>query len=238
MSIWRKKDSIPKIDLHSHLIQGIDDGVKTIEDSMNVIRGFKELGYTKVITTPHIHPSYPNTPKEILEGLLRVQKEIENQSLEFEIEAAAEYFVDENFFEKIKSGEEILSFGDRYVLVESSFVNKPLYFETCLFELKSRGYQPILAHPERYQFLEGKLDWLLNLKEMEILFQVTISSFVGFYGTIPMEIAKKLNKRGLIDFLGSDAHNEGHMKYLKKGLERKEIDKLWKSSTLKNETLR
>ncbi len=226
-----------EVDIHSHLIPGIDDGARTLDDSVNILLRYKELGYTKAITTPHIHPSYPNEPATILEGLVDVQRELQNRSIDFELEAAAEYFVDEIFLEKVKSGETILSFGDRYVLVESSFINKPMFFESCLFELKAKGYKPILAHPERYKFLEGKIDWLVSLKEMDILMQVTISSFVGFYGNIPQEVAKKLFREGMIDFLGSDMHHESHVKHLEKGLDRKEVKQLIKSSALLNKQL-
>ena len=227
----------PKVDIHSHLIPAIDDGVKSVESSVDIIKRLEKLGYQKAITTPHIHPNYPNTPEIIRNGLQQVQDKLNEEHVSFELEVAAEYFVDDTFIELIKSDKEILSFGDKYVLVESSFLNKPLYFEACLFELKSKGYQPILAHPERYKFLEGKLDWLLQLKEMEILFQITISSFVGYYGATPKKIAKELYKKNMVDFLGTDLHRLEQIDYLNDGLMRKEVEKLCKSSSLKNEQL-
>ncbi|MEM6830109.1 MAG: CpsB/CapC family capsule biosynthesis tyrosine phosphatase [Bacteroidota bacterium] len=233
----KKKNASLQVDIHSHLIPGIDDGARTLEDTINIILRYKEIGYTKAITTPHIHPSYPNDPAMILDGLLAVQGELKRRAIDFELEAAAEYYVDEAFMEKVRANQTILSFGDRYVLVESSFINKPIYFENCLFELKSKGYQPILAHPERYKFLEGEIDWLVSLKEMDVLFQVTISSFAGFYGKVPKDIAKKLYKEEYIDFLGSDMHHESHLKYMEKGLGTKEVGRLINSSHLMNKRL-
>lgn len=239
MPSWFRKPSLesPLIDIHSHCIPQIDDGAKSLDDSIEMIQGFKTLGYQKAVTTPHIHPNYPNTNERILEGLLLLQNELKARSIAFELEAAAEYFVDEIFFDSVKSNQPILSFGSKYVLVESSFVNKPLLFEPCLFELKSKGYQPILAHPERYKFLEGELDWLYQLKEMGTLFQVTVSSFAGYYGPTARGIANELSKKNMIDFLGSDLHHPQQLKYLEEGLSKNDVRTLCESSKLMNKTL-
>ncbi len=235
---WRKKAiATPGVDIHSHLIPAIDDGIRTLDKSIEVIRKFSEIGFKKVVTTPHIHPNYPNTNDDILRGLEVVRKKLIAENLDFEIEAAAEYFVDDVLMQKIKNGDEVLSFGSNYVLVESAFLNKPFFFEMCLFELQSKGYRPVLAHPERYRFLEGELDWLLQLKEMGVLFQVTISSFVGFYGKMPQKIAKALYERKMIDFLGSDLHSYEQIRFLEEGLRNPLVDKLCKAPILKNKTL-
>lgn len=235
---WRKKAiSTPLVDIHSHLIPAIDDGVETLDDSIELLRRLAEMGYKKIVTTPHIHPNYPNTNNDILSGLKLVKEQLVIANIDIEIEAAAEYFVDDVFMKQIKDGNEILSFGPNYVLVESSFLNKPLYFESCLFELQSKGYQPVLAHPERYRFLEGELDWLFQLKEMEILFQVTIGSFVGYYGQMPQKISKALSDKNMVDFLGSDIHGLRNLEFLEKGLRQKQVEKLCKSSQLRNKTL-
>lgn len=233
----KKPISTHVVDIHSHLIPGIDDGVKTLDESIEVIKKFSDLGFKKIITTPHIHPNYPNSVSNISQGLDLVQNELQKEGIDVVLEAAAEYFVDDVFMQKIKANEEILSFGSNYVLVESSFLNKPLYFESCLFELQSKGYQPVLAHPERYRFLEGEIDWLSELKENGTLFQVTVSSFVGFYGKIPQKIARTLFEKGMIDFLGSDLHSYNQIKYLEEGLRHKLVKKLCSSVNLKNESL-
>ena len=156
----KKKYHPLTVDLHSHLIPGIDDGSQSIDQSMDMIEQLVNLGVQKIITTPHIHPRYPNTAEQIMSGLHTIQKAIKDRSIPVEIEAGAEYFVDELFHKQVADKEPILSFGDRFVLVESAFVNKPVFFENVLFDLKTQGYKPILAHPERYQFLEGSLSWL------------------------------------------------------------------------------
>lgn len=238
LSWFSKKPKLtPEVDIHSHLIPGIDDGSKSLEDSLNMIRELSAIGYKKIVTTPHIHPNYLNEPEVIKSGLKEVAKAIQEEGIEVEIECAAEYYVDEVFFSQVKAGAEILTFGNNYVLVESSFYNKPMLFESCLFELKAKGYQPVLAHPERYNFLEGKLDWLEQLKQMEIDFQVTTGSFGGYYGTQPQKIAKMLAKRDMIDFLGSDLHRNNQLSAHVLGLQSKEVEKLCKSRQLKNFSL-
>lgn len=239
MFSWLKRNtpSNPKVDIHSHLIPGIDDGVKTVEEAWKIIEKLESVGYQKAVTTPHIHPNYPNSPEKIRSGLQQVQQKIASEKSNFIVEAAAEYFVDDQFQATLDKNGEVLSFGARYVLVESSFLNKPLFFEACLFDLMTKGYKPILAHPERYKFLEGKIDWLKELKQMGVLLQVTVSSFVGYYGSTPQKIARELSRKGMIDFLGSDLHKFGQLEFLSKGLKDKHVEKLCKSSVLRNEQL-
>lgn len=226
-----------EVDIHSHLIPNIDDGSKSIEQTLEMIISFQKLGYKKIITTPHIHPSYPNTPETIISGLNKVKEAVEQSEINIQIEAAAEYFVDEKFLSTIEKNENILSFGENLVLVESSFINKPIFFEQALFELKSKGYTPVLAHPERYQFLEGSIDWLLELKNMGVLLQVTLGSISGYYGETPQKISKQLLKADMVDFLGSDLHKISQIQFLKKGLKLKETHSYMKRSLCRNSAL-
>ena len=238
MGLFGKKSNFSlDVDLHSHLIPGIDDGSQSIEQSLSMIRNMVDLGFKKIITTPHIHPRYPNTAEDIMSGLSKLQREIASAEIAIELEAAAEYYVDEIFYAKIKEDDELLFFGDKYVLVESSFINKPAFFESAMFDLQSKGYQPVLAHPERYQFLEGNIEWLKELKGRGILFQVTLGSMGGYYGDKPLKISKQLFNEGMVDFLGSDLHRESHLPCLSKGLKSKEIQRLIKSGQLKNSQL-
>ncbi|MEO9869274.1 tyrosine-protein phosphatase [Ekhidna sp.] len=237
MFFSRKRVELLSVDLHSHLIPNIDDGAQSLDQSTEMVKRFINSGFKKIITTPHIHPRYPNVPHIIIDGLEKLQKELFKQKLEIEVEAAAEYYVDETFVERVSNDETILSFGDRYVLVESSFINKPIFFESTMFDLISKGYRPVLAHPERYKFLEGRIDWLEELKSSGILLQVTLGSVGGYYGKEPQRIAKLLLKKGIVDFLGSDLHHIKHFEYLIKGLESKEVKSAIKNGQIKNEEL-
>lgn len=232
-----KSISRMEVDIHSHLIPGIDDGANSIEESMVMLREFEKNGFKKVITTPHIHPNYRNTPEIIRSGLEKVHEEMGIANLQIELECAAEYYVDEFFLETIQKKEEILSFGDNYVLVESAFLNKPIFFEEALFELISHGYKPVLAHPERYRFLEGSTEWLLELKSQGVLLQVTLGSVGGYYGKTPQQIAKELLRQNMVDFLGSDLHKISQMDFLEKGLIVKETQNYLKKGNCLNSSL-
>lgn len=235
MKLFGKKSINPLlVDIHSHLIPNIDDGSQSMEQSIEMISELISIGFKKLITTPHIHPRYPNTVEIIMSGLKGLQEEIRRNEINIEIEAAAEYYVDETFYSKVSNDEPILSFGDRYVLIESSFVNKPVFFESVIFDLQTKGYKPVLAHPERYQFLEGKIDWLEELKSIGVLFQVTLGSIGGYYGAIPQEIGRRLLQKDMVDFMGSDLHRESHMEYLKKGMKSKDVQKIINQKRLKN----
>ena len=114
-----------KVDMHSHLIPGIDDGSKTMEESIELIRAFKEFGYKKIITTPHIMSDYyKNTPEIINDGLAKLRLELGKQKIEMEINAAAEYYLDFDFSDKIHT-EKLLTFGKNYLLIEVSYLNEP-----------------------------------------------------------------------------------------------------------------
>lgn len=238
MKLFGKKSINPLlVDIHSHLIPNIDDGAQSMEQSVNMIKELKSLGFKKVITTPHIHPRYPNTSEIIMTGLQGLQEELRQKEIEMEVEAAAEYFVDEAFYSKVTNNETILSFGDRYVLVESSFLNKPVFFESVMFDLQSKGYRPVLAHPERYQFLEGSVGWLEELKSIGVLLQVTLGSIGGYYGAAPHEMGNRLLQKDMVDFLGSDLHRESHLEFLLKGLKSREIQKSITQKRIKNQEL-
>ncbi|WP_370089947.1 tyrosine-protein phosphatase [Ekhidna sp.] len=238
MGFFGKKSFAPlEVDIHSHLIHNIDDGSQSIEQSIEMLRELVKLGFKKVITTPHIHPRYPNTPQIIMDGFEKLQAAVSSLDFEMEMEVAAEYYVDDAFMKKVKADDTILSFGDKYVLVESSFINKPAFFESVLFDLKTKGYQPVLAHPERYQFLEGRMEWLEELKSMGVMLQVTLGSIGGYYGSIPQKLGKQLLQREMVDFLGSDLHRYSHLEFLAKGLKSKEVQKSIKENQLKNHLL-
>ena len=118
----KEKVILPKVDLHSHLLPGIDDGVQTLEESIDLISNFSKLGYEKLITTPHIMSDfYANTPEIINAKLKEVRQAVSQAGLSIQIEAAAEYYFDENFIDLVESKKGLLTFGDNYVLFEIGF---------------------------------------------------------------------------------------------------------------------
>ncbi len=213
-------------DIHSHLIPGIDDGVQTMEESIEMIRALSALGFKKLITTPHIMSDYfRNTPEIILEGLAKVRAEIKKQGIPVELDAAAEYYLDEQFIDKIRE-EKLLTFGKNYVLFEVSYINPPDTLSSILFELNIRGYIPVLAHPERYPFWYSKFEEYYRIKEAGALLQLNTNSLVGYYGGPAKKIAERMIDENLIDFIGSDLHGQRHLDALQKVVSEKYIAKL------------
>jgi len=228
--------SIFHTDIHSHLIPGIDDGVQTLEESIEMIKAMSALGFKKLITTPHIMSDYfKNTPENILGGLEIVRAEIKKQGIPIELDAAAEYYLDEKFIEKIKE-EKLLTFGKNYVLFEVSYINPLDTLYSILFELNIRGYIPVLAHPERYPFWYTKFEEYYKIKEAGTLFQLNTNSLVGYYGPGARRIAERMLDENLIDFIGSDLHGQRHLDALQKVVSEKYIAKL-AAFGVKNTTL-
>jgi len=209
-----KRGPILTTDIHSHLIPGIDDGSKSMEESMTLLRGMEALGYTKVITTPHIMiDAYQNTPKIIKKGLNDLRSAAKQSGINIEIEAGAEYYLDEGLFDHLQSGD-VMSIAGKYFLFETSYISKPIQMEEMIFQISSAGYIPVLAHPERYRYIKDPQKEFGRFKELGVLFQVNLNSFGGHYGKGAKTHAEYLSKNGLIDFLGSDVHHKKQVETL------------------------
>lgn len=206
--------SLVKTDMHSHLIPGIDDGSKSMDDTLTLLRKFAELGYKKVITTPHVMSDfYKNTPEIILGGLEKVREAIKLEGIAIEIEAAAEYYLDFHFDELIKK-KELLTFGDKHVLFELSFNDEPPRVKDAIFNLVTEGYKPILAHVERYPFYFNQWEKIDDFRNRGVLLQLNINSLSGHYGPPVKKMAEQLIDKGWVDVIGSDCHHIGHLQML------------------------
>lgn len=204
-----------EVDMHSHLIPGIDDGSKSLEESLELIKRLESYGLRKIITTPHVMSEYyRNTPEIILGGLEELKFAMKISGIQIEIDAAAEYFIDELFLDKIRKGEKPLSFGNGHVLVETGFMNKPQMLFEVFFELELLGFTPILAHPERYQYLIADKALQTELLDREVYFQVNMLSFTGFYSKAVKTFAEMLVDEGKIKMLGTDCHNHRYLDML------------------------
>jgi len=203
-------------DMHSHFIPGIDDGAPDLEASLQMIRAMMDLGYKKLITTPHIQwEMYRNTHEIILAGCAAVRQKLEQNNVKIEFIAAAEYFMDDHFDELLKEDGPLLAIKDTLVLVEFSFIRQPIDLKDKLFQLQIKGYQPIIAHPERYLYYGAHKQWYDELKEMGCLFQLNMLSLCGFYGKKQEELAHYLIKKKYVNLVGTDAHNLRHIQILK-----------------------
>jgi tyrosine-protein phosphatase YwqE len=203
-------------DMHSHLVPGIDDGSPDVETSIQLIRGMVDLGYKKLITTPHVmEDMYRNDPESIFTAFRILEKEMEREKLSVFIKPAAEYLLDGNVDEILEKKGLLLTLTGNFVLVEISFVSPPFHLKDVIFELQINGYQPILAHPERYSFYHHQPRQYEEIKAMGCLLQANLLSFAGYYGSDVMQAAEMLSKKGLIDLLGTDLHHERHLHHLR-----------------------
>lgn len=222
------KDLIPDnhIDIHSHLLPGIDDGAKTIDDTEFLIKSLNNFGITKFITTPHVmNTIYPNSSEKITTTLTTTISELSEKNIQIPLKAAAEYFMDDSFLEKLKS-EKLLTLKDNYVLVEMSYMNPPIDLYDIIFEIQVAGYKPVLAHPERYFFYHKSIEEYLKLKKSGCLFQLNLLSTVGYYGADAAKITDVLLKKKMFDFVGSDVHHKNHIQAFSNKLIIKEIASL------------
>ena len=223
--------------MHSHLLPGIDDGSPDMSASLQLIRGLKELGYKKIITTPHVlWEIYPNTRETIVNKQQEVQKEIEAAGIDIEFKAAAEYFIDDHFADQLKNKVPLLTISANMVLVEFSMVNMPMDLQEVLFEMQLQNYQPVLAHPERYSFLLRKKEVFDELKNAGCLFQLNLLSLSGHYGEGIQQIAESLLKKGYYDYAGTDLHHHRHLSLLQ-NLPSAAVKKLQDTGLIKNHLL-
>jgi len=207
------KDLIPNdyIDIHSHLLPGIDDGAKTIQDSINLITALQGFGTSQCITTPHVmHHFWKNSSENIRETAKTIRIELEQNNISMPFRAAAEYMMDDNFV-KLFQSEPLLTLKDNYVLVEMSYINPPIQLYSILFDLQVAGYIPVLAHPERYVFYHNDFEEYNKLINAGCLLQLNLLATVGYYGEGIAKIAEKLLQNGMYSFVGSDVHHSNHI---------------------------
>lgn len=205
------------VDIHNHIIPGIDDGAKTVDESMALINGFMELGMTNFRCTPHImHNHYDNTPKTIKKAHELLLKELEKKGVSgVRVNCAAEHMIDDNF-EHILENQEVMPLNKEYLLIEMSYLQPSFNFDIAIDKIAKHKYFPILAHPERYMYFHGKYGKYPSMKTNGILFQLNLLSLGSeSYGPGVQNIAEKLLKDGLVDFVGTDVHNNRHLALLK-----------------------
>ena len=223
-------------DIHSHLIPGIDDGIQSIDEGLEILHQMESLGYRKVITSPHtMHGTYDNTPKIILDGLNKMKAAIQSSNISIELEAATEYYLDEHFIKKVNSKEKLLTFGKNYVLVETGFINEPTELKEASFLLTMKGYQMVYAHPERYLYLLKNPQLIEELLDRQIVFQLNAISLTGCYSKPVQKLAEKLIDMKAIQLVGTDCHKMGHINLLKEATKTKYWRKLLDLELLNNE---
>jgi len=222
------------IDMHSHLIPGVDDGAKDVEDSIQLISGLKELGFHHLITTPHtLQDIHPNTTQTLQNGHSKLKGKLPEG---ITLNLSSEYYLDEQFQGQLNRGALMPLPGNR-LLVEFSQISRPHDLEEVFFDINIKGYQVILAHPERYLFFHKHFDYYKRIKEMGVELQVNALSLTEHYGKRIKLIAEKLIENDMIDFIGTDIHHVRHLETLKRVPSSKHFERLVKSGLLKNQEL-
>lgn len=192
------------IDYHSHILPGVDDGVSKMGQSLEILTEYEQLGVTEVWCTPHIMEDIPNTTADLRARFAELQEAYKGS---IKLHLAAEYMMDAVFEERLKSGD-ILPLGlkQNKILVETSYFNAPMHMNNTLQDIKAKGFTPVLAHPERYMYMDSE-DYYKKLKQNGIRFQLNVGSFSGAYGNTAKRKAEMLTKAEYYDYKGTDLHN-------------------------------
>jgi protein-tyrosine phosphatase len=198
-------------DMHSHLLFGIDDGSRNIEETIFFIEALKKLGYSTFIMTPHILSDlYPNSKGTIQPVFNQVKSNFPETNLQY----AAEYMIDSDFDMAVETAD-LLTFHNNYVLVEMSYLGESKNFRDIIFKLRVKGFQPVLAHPERYGYWHRNYKKYEEAKDLGCMLQLNILSVIGYYGPAVRDTAFKLLSDHFYDFAGTDLHHEKHLNAMK-----------------------
>lgn len=224
------------VDMHSHILPGIDDGAQNLQESVFLIRQMMAVGIKKFIATPHIMIDYYRNSAETINAALAILKaELVTEKIDVEVQAAAEHYFDETFEKRIDDNK-LMIMGDNYVLFEFSFINQPINTVPVIKKLKDKGLKPILAHPERYPYMA--IDQFRTLHEMGVDFQLNTISLTGYYGLGAKRIAEEMIDNHLVDFISSDMHHPRHAEAFKNALRMPYLEKLLFDYPLKNTLLK
>lgn len=210
-------DIIPDdfVDIHNHILPGIDDGAASSLDSIELITQLKELNISKFIATPHnIEGVWENDPEKVNNSLQNLVNEKDFPLIETDIKASSEYMLDKRLSDLLEN-KKVVPIKERYLLVEMSYFAAPLNLYELIFDIQNYGYTPILAHPERYNFLHGNMKEYKKLKQVGCLFQLNLIALTGYYGFGPKMASEELLSAQLYDYVGTDAHHVRHTSALK-----------------------
>jgi tyrosine-protein phosphatase YwqE len=225
-------------DMHSHLLPGLDDGLQEVSQTMQFMSELEQLGYKKLICTPHILADlHPNSPETILPKLDLVRNELAKSGSKIKVEAAAEYMIDLEFERTIANRQKLLTFGKNYILVEMSYIAPSQNFEKVIFDLQMMDLQPILAHPERYGYFHNQFEQYETFVDRGCILQVNLLSLSGYYGKEVRKVAEKLIKKNMVQFLGTDMHHDKHLHMLKELASKKDFVEMAKGMELRNKSL-
>lgn len=216
----KQSEPIPiwfKTDIHCHVLPGIDDGSPDVETSLQLIQDMCELGIERIIASPHVESvQFPNTHETLAQAYDSLQEALQGSNISVPISYSAEYRIDERF-DALLSERNILPYPGDYVLIENGWIQEAWNIEQLIFDMQIKGYQPMLAHPERFAYYQNKPKRLDELHD-KIPFQINLLSLAGYYGKEAQKLAETLLKKEYVDFLGTDIHHSKHIECLRKYL--------------------
>lgn len=219
-------------DMHSHVLPGIDDGAQNVEESIFLIKKMMALGIKKIIATPHVMIDYyRNDADSIGNALAALKTALKEQNIDIDISAAAEHYFDETFEKRIDE-RKVFTMGDNYALFELSFVTQPPNLISIIQKMKDAGYKPILAHPERYGYMD--IEQMKTIRSWGCDLQLNTISLSGYYGKHAKRIAEEMVDNQMVDFISSDMHHPRHASAFESTLATPYLEKLLFDYPLKN----
>ncbi len=206
------------VDHHSHILPGVDDGVETMDEALRILATYEAMGIKELWLTPHIMEDIPNTPQKLAARFEELKAAYKGN---ITLHLAAEYMIDNNLHKLLKAREGVapnsflpIGTAGKHILVETSYFNPPMRFKETLQQIKSLGYYPLLAHPERYMYMDN--DEYRRLREEGVKFQLNLVSLAGGYGAVVRKKALWLLTNGLYSVAGSDLHSEDAIGFITK----------------------
>lgn len=212
-------------DIHCHLVPGIDDGSPDVETSLGLIEQMSQWGLNRIIASPHItYGSFENTPETIGKAFESLQKAVQEKGIPVQLGYSAENRIDDLFIKNFEE-DNLLTLPGKVLLVENSFIQEPWNLNQLLFDIQVKGYQPVLVHPERYNYYYGKKGRYEAIHNAGTAFQVNLLSLTGYYGKEEKKIAEQLIDKGLVDYIGTDLHRQAHADAITAYLASKDYEK-------------
>ncbi len=229
--------AITQTDMHNHLLPGIDDGSPNVEISIELIKGMQALGYSNFICTPHVFKEVHNNNYDTVSAAYDLlQSEIIKQNIPVKIAFGAEYMINHDF-EQIFKSDKLLLLPNKHILIEMSYMNESSNIKSAIFDIQMKGLQPILAHPERYNFYHTRFDKYEQYYDTGVDLQLNLLSLTGYYGKEVKNIAERLLAKEMYTWIGTDLHHGKHLEGLQKLISSSAMEKLQKIKGLKNNSL-
>jgi protein-tyrosine phosphatase len=226
------------VDMHSHILPGIDDGSPDVATSLLLVKGLYDLGIRTCIATPHIIGDlYRNTDETIEPALAKLQQACAAAALPMQITAAAEYMLDDYFMELLRQPKPLRTLHKNLLLTELPYTSEPVNLQEMLFHIITAGYQPVLAHPERYFYFHNNFEEYKWLKDLGFILQVNLLSLTGYYGKNVTRAAKYMLDEGLAGLVGTDLHHGRHLIAFQSSENQKLLNKYVNDSVLMNNGL-